>query len=71
METGESSLSRKEETGYSEFFFLVDDANYSLFMLIAMQRQGTSDLGFVPNITFYTGKWNKSSRFWQGLKLVV
>lgn len=52
-------------------FFLVDDANYSLFRLIAMQRQGTSDLGFVPNITFYTGKWNKSARFWQGLKLVV
>ena len=25
METGESSLSRKEETGYSEFFFLVDE----------------------------------------------
>ena len=61
----------KKKLGIQNFFFLVDDANYSLFMLIAMQRQGTSDLGFVPNITFYTGKWNKSARFWQGLKLVV
>lgn len=60
----------KKKLGIQKFF-LVDDANYSLFRLIAMQRQGTSDLGFVPNITFYTGKWNKSARFWQGLKLVV
>ena len=60
----------KKKLGIQKFF-LVDDANYSLFRLIAMQRQGTSDLGFVPNLTFYTGKWNKSARFWQGLKLVV
>lgn len=46
----------KKKLGIQKFF-LVDDANYSLFRLIAMQRQGTSDLGFVPNITFYTGKW--------------
>ena len=53
------------------FFFLIDDANCSLLRLIAKQQQGTSELGFVPNITFYTGKRNKSARFWKGLKLVV
>lgn len=45
----ESSLSRKKKLDI-QIFFLIDDANCFLFRLLAMQQQGTSELGFVPTL---------------------